>query len=159
MEPKDIFYLVGIVLGFALGCWNLVTNWRTSRRTIFINTITSQRIKWIEQLRQDIAGLSGLIYNWAFSQLQGESDEKEVIKEIDRLRYLVRLRLNPEGQYDKKIEHTIAEIPNLTDISKRPQLKDALNGLIITTQLLLKEEWEKVKQESEFGNLKKHGVR
>jgi len=34
-------------------------------------------------------------------------------------------------------------------------LEAALDDLIVTTQLLLKEEWEKVKWESEHGNLKR----
>jgi len=76
-----------------------------------------------------------------------------VLKEIDRLRHVIRLRLNPAGEHDKKIERLIDEIPTLTDIRKRQELETALNDLTSTTQLLIKEEWEKVKEESKRGDI------
>lgn len=60
MEPKDLIYGVGILFTFGLGAWNLLVNYKTTRKTSFINTVTSRRIKWIEQLRQDIAAYCGL---------------------------------------------------------------------------------------------------
>lgn len=154
MEPKDIIYGVGILLTFLLGIWNLVSNYWASRRTTFINTVTNQRVKWIEQLRQDISAFSGLTHTWCFSELEGKPEEYELLKETDRLRHAIRLRLNPSGQHDQKIEALIAKIPNLTHITQREELKKALNELTAATQLLLKEEWERVKLESEHGNLK-----
>jgi hypothetical protein len=81
-----------------------------------------------------------------------------VLKEIDKLRHLIRLQLNPdpESKLERKIEDLIETIPELTDKSKRIQLKDSLNELIKTTQLLLKEEWEKVKAEAKRGDLKEN---
>jgi hypothetical protein len=48
---KDDFYSLGIVLTAILGAWNLANNYRLSRRTAFINTVTAERVKWIERLR------------------------------------------------------------------------------------------------------------
>jgi hypothetical protein len=152
-DIKDLLYGLGIVLTFAVGVWNLVANYRMSRKTSFINTVTNQRVKWIEQLRQDISAFSGLTHTWCFSSLSGRPEEHELLKEIDRLRQVIRLRLNPNGTYDRKIQDLIVTIPQLTDISSRPELQAALDDLTETTQLLLKEEWEKVKWESEHGNL------
>jgi hypothetical protein len=155
MEPKDIVYAIGILATFILGVWNLVANFRASRTTSFINTVTSQRIKWIEQLRQDIAAYCGLTYTWCFSEIEGKPQEFEVLKEIDRLRHVIRLRLNPDGTFDRKIQALVNRIPELTDSSKREELKKALGELVEISQVLVKEEWEKVKAESEHGNLKK----
>ncbi len=154
MEGKDIIYGLGILLTFALGVWNLVTNYRLTRRTSFINTVTNQRVKWIEQLRQDISAFSGLTHTWCFSELEGKPEELEVLKEIDRLQHVIRLRLNPDGTHDRKIAPLIRRIPDLTHISKREELTAALEELITTTQQLLKEEWEKVKAEAKRGDLK-----
>jgi hypothetical protein len=52
MDGKDVVYGLGIVLTFALGLWNLFFNYRNTRRTNFINTVTLQRVKWLEQIRQ-----------------------------------------------------------------------------------------------------------
>ena len=153
MEAKDVVYAVGIVLTFALGVWNLVVSYRNTRRASFINTVTSQRVKWIEQLRQDISSFSGLTYTWCASDLEGKPQELDMLKEIDRLRHVIRFRLNPEGTHDRRIEALIDEIPKYTHVIQREKLLKALNDLAVTTQLLLKEEWEKVKQEAEYGNL------
>jgi|SRR5208337_1314808 len=155
---KDFFYATGIILTFVIGLWNVLMNYRQSRRTAFINTVTSERVKWIETLRQNISSFCGLTYNWCYSNLQNKSQEDEVLKEIDKLRHLIRLQLNPspESKLERKIEDLIETIPELTDISKRIQLKDSLNELIKTTQLLLKEEWEKVKAEAKRGDLKEN---
>jgi hypothetical protein len=49
----------------------------------------------------------------------------------------------------------IGDIPNLTHISQHEKLKRALEELTVTSQKLLKQEWDKVKLEAEYGNLKK----
>jgi len=153
LEPKDYILGAGVVVTLILGVWNAVANYRSSRRTTFINTVTSQRIKWIEQLRQDISTFSGLTHTWCFSALEGKPEESPVIREIDRLRHVIRLRLNPDGVHDQKIEKLIREIPNLTHESQRQSLIQALEELTRTTQSLLKEEWEKVKRESKHGDV------
>ncbi|PXX96668.1 hypothetical protein [Halomonas sp. LBP4] len=153
MEPKDIAYTVGIFLTFSIGVWNLVLNYWHTRRTNFINTVTSQRVKWIEQLRQDISTFSGLTYTWSASSMEGKPQEFDMVREIDRLRHVIRLRLNPRGKHDNRIETLLEEIPRYTDPSQSAKLAAALNDLTTTTQLLLKEEWEKVKKEAECGNL------
>ncbi|MDP2606430.1 MAG: hypothetical protein Q8S00_28140 [Deltaproteobacteria bacterium] len=151
---KDVIYVLGIMLTFALGIWNLVSNFRASRRTSFINTVTAQRVKWIEQLRQDISAFSGYTHTWCYSELEGKTEEAELLKEIDRLRHVIRLRLNPSATHDREIEQLIQRIPQLTHVTKREELKGALEQLIVATHKLLKEEWEKVKEESEHGNLR-----
>lgn len=153
MEQKDYVLAAGIVVTLALGIWNAIVNHQVNRRSTFVNTVTSQRIKWIEQLRQDIASFSGLTYHWCFSDVEGKPQEHEIIKELDRLRHVIRLRLNPDGIEDQRIEKLIEEIPRLTDPTNQAKLVDALEALTRATQKLLKDEWEKVKQESEHGPL------
>ena len=119
LEPKDVIFGVGILLTFFLGVWNLVVNYRTTRKTSYINTVTSQRIKWLELVRQDIGALCGLTHTWFYSGLAGTDKEHEVLKAIDRLRHVIQLRLNPTGILDQKIQALILEIPNLTDESKK----------------------------------------
>jgi hypothetical protein len=152
-EPKDYVLLAGVVVTLLLGVWNAVANYQSSRRTTFINTVTSERVKWIEKLRQDISAFSGLTHTWCFSELQGKPNDHEVLKEIDRLRHVIRLRLNPRGEHDQRIEALLKEIPNLTDASQREELLTALENLTVTTQKLLSQEWIKVKRESQEGDI------
>lgn len=153
MEPKDYVLAGGVAVTLLLGIWNAVVNHRISKRTAFVNTVTSQRIKWIEQLRQDIGAFCGLIYHWSHTDIEGKPEEGEVLKEFDRLRHVIHLRLNPLGEHDKVIEALIEEIPRLTAPERQKELVNAIERMTRATQALLKEEWEKVKQESEHGPL------
>lgn len=54
---------------------------------------------------------------------------------------------------DRQIEELIAEIPDLTDRSKREALEAAMERLMVASQSLLKAEWEKVKAEAKIGDL------
>jgi hypothetical protein len=153
MDAKDVVLAAGVVVTFVLGLWNLWANHRTNKRTTFINTVTSQRIKWIEQLRQDIGAFCGLTYHWSHTDIEGKPSEGELLKELDRLRHVIRLRLNPKGEHDRAIEALIEEIPRYTDPSRQKELTAALERMIRVSQALLKEEWDKVKRESEQGPL------
>lgn len=155
MEPKDIVYGIGIALTFFLGVWNLVNTYIQTRKTSFINTVTKQRIEWLEKIRQDVSKFCGLTYTWSISRLEGKPGEFEVIKELDQLRHVIKLRLNPDDTPDIKISALIDKIPELTHESKHDELKKAIRELVMETQAMLKKEWEKVKRESEEGNLNK----
>ena len=78
-----------------------------------------------------------------------------MVKEIDRLRHVIRLRLNPAGEHDSRIEALLEQIPKLTAAVEADKLTAALNELTIESQGMLKEEWEKVKDEAERGKLKR----
>jgi len=150
-EPKDYVLAAGVIVTLLLGIWNAFANHRFNQRTMFVNTVTSQRIKWIEQLRQDISTFSGLVYHWALTDLPDSTEERQIIKEIDRLNHVIRLRLNPAGIHDQKIEQLLADIPKHT--ADEIRIKGLLEELTCTTQALLKDEWEKVKAESKKGPL------
>jgi hypothetical protein len=150
-EPKDIVLAAGVIVTLVLGVWNAFANLRSDQRTMFVNTVTSQRIKWIEQLRQDISTFSGLVYHWAMTDLTDTKEKQQIIKEIDRLNHVIRLRFNPAGEHDKVIEGLLADIPEHTEDQEK--IKELLEKLTITSQALLKEEWEKVKAESRKGPL------
>jgi len=154
LEPKDYILGAGVLVTLILGVWNAINNARLSKRTSFINTVTSERVKWIDKLRQNISAYCGLTHMWCYSRLEGKPEEGEILKEIDKLRYLIRLQLNPNDPLGKEIENLIAKMPDLTHETQRDELKKAFNELVEKTQQLLKAEWEKVKAEAEHGNLK-----
>lgn len=155
MEAKDAVYAISITLTFVLGGWNLINSYLQARKTSFINTVTKQRIEWIEQLRQDISKFCGLTHTWVYSNVEGKPEEHNILLQIDHLRHVIKLRLNPDDVADKEIATLIDTIPDLTHESQRNELKEAINELISLTQTMLKAEWEKVKAEAEKGNISK----
>ena len=150
-EAKDTVLAVGLAITLFLGVMNAIANFRLSRRTTFINTVTSQRIKWIEQLRQDVSSYAGLTFHWVSTDIEKVEKRQELLQEIDRLQHVIRLRLNPTGEEDKNIAQCLSEIPKHTD---HPEvIGKLLEQLTSATQRLLKEEWDKVKLESQHGPL------
>lgn len=159
MESKDFFYIIAIMIAAGISIWNAINHHKTNKKTAFINTVTSERVKWLDKLRHNISSFCGLTHTWTRSLHNGHSEEFRLLEEIDKLRYLIRLQLNPkdniDGQpnTDKRIEALITEIPQLTDESDRKKLDQATEDLILESQSLLKEEWDKVKLESKSGDL------
>ena len=152
MEWKDWITLIGIILTFGLGLFNLYQTIKLKRKTHFVDTITAERIKWLEKLRGDISRFSGLTSFWTKS-LKGIDDEysRDVLKEIDILRIMIKLRLNPNGKYDKEIITLVDDIPKITDNVDMTELNNKLDELTSASQKLLKEEWDRVRKEVQKG--------
>lgn len=152
MTWENKIALAGVLLTFLLGFYNLIVNRTLKNRTQFVDTITAERIKWLEKIRIDISRFSGLTSFWVKNLRDASSeDSKEVLKEIDILRVMIKLRLNPKGTYDKEIMDLLDEIPQLTNQIDMSLLNKKLEQLTTLSQKLLKEEWEKVKKESKRG--------
>ena len=148
---------LGVFVTFLLGVWNLIYNYRNSRRTSFINTVTAERIKWIATLRGNVSKFCGLTHYWVKSQLHGTGREAEVLLQLDELRYLIRLQLNPSPKafLDRKIEKKITQIVSLcVPEPDQDKVMAAIDDLTKTSQELLKAEWDKVREESKRGDLK-----
>ena len=146
---------IGVILSFIVGAAGLWVGLKNSRKTNYINSVTASRIKYIQDLRNRISEFCGLVYSYnATSHSLAATPEKlfELQREFDKLKYLIKLHLNPEDTYwDDKILKLIDEIIALTD--KDP--KEKIDELITIMQFLLKLEWEGAKMESQKGILSK----
>lgn len=152
IETKDIVTLLGIGITFLVSSIGLYVSLRNTKKTLFINSITSSRIKWIEVVRKNISDYCGLVYHFVLTKLD-DSEKHKILEEIDRLRFLIKLQLNRDDRFDRKIMEKINLIPDLTTADKFDQLKKEIDELIELTQDLLKLEWEGAKLESMKGVL------
>jgi len=143
----------GVVVTFILGVWNAFSNFQIHRKTIFINTVTTERMKWIEKLRNNISKFVGATHSWTWMRDKEQSTD-EIKRELDELRYLIRLQLNPNGSTDQKIQKLISDIPDLACKPDKTDLFSAMDELISETQKLLKDEWDRVKEEAKHGVLR-----
>ena len=121
----------GILLTFLLGVLNLVYNFRNSKRTTFINTVTAERVKWIQNTREAISTLCGRTHYWLMTQDEISLEESnQVRKEVDKLRQLVKLQLNPKAEKDTELMDLIDEIPKYTDKHYEKEMKELLGKII-----------------------------
>ena len=147
-----IITLFGIIITFLISVASLVIGILNSRKTIFINSITASRIKYLQDLRNTISEFSGLIYRYNNFNKFTKNDINSLLREIDKLAVLIKLYLNPEDTFfDTKIGAFIDDIQD--SIENNPRAK--INELITVTQYLLKLEWERAKMESRNGIITK----
>ena len=148
MTDKDILYAIFITITFILG----VANWVHSRKTAFINTVTSERVKWINKLRENVSEFCGLTHHWVQTDLS-ETEANSTLKEIDKLRIYIKLQLNRDDPVDQDLIRIIDKIPEYTHESQKEKLKELINAAVVSTQNLLKVEWERVKLEAKRGEI------
>lgn len=55
MGSNDVIAISGIAVTFVVSVANLIYSLRTNRRTIFVNTVTTSRLKWIDTLRDEVS--------------------------------------------------------------------------------------------------------
>ena len=148
VNGSNILFLISILLIFVVG----IMNWLHARKTAFINTVTAERVKWINHLRENISNFCGLTHYWVHTDLSKE-EANATLKEIDRLRIYIKLQLNPNDPSDKDLIRIIDMIPDYTDNSQTEKLKKLTGAAIVSTQNLLKEEWNQVKKEAKKGEI------
>src|SRR3977135_163261 len=84
IEAKDLLLQVGVTVTFVLGLVNLYFNIKAAKRTSFINTVTSERIKWIAKVRENVATLCSPCDQWIHHRSQANAPELQ--RQIERLK-------------------------------------------------------------------------
>lgn len=168
----------GVVLTFIASLITIYITRINSRSSKYIDTITSERIKWIEKIRLEVADLNSclltIIKNQGFVLQVVAINERKggLFKDIDIFHQtgdfkkeiqsfsktdlfnkinIIRLRLNPKE--DEKIIICLNELmvfilsEKLDEKSVQKAWETNLN-LLTLTQMMLKQEWEKVKKEA-----------
>ncbi len=124
-----------------------------SRKSLYLNSITVERTKWIGNVRSNIANISGQVHGISQRLIEDSvydstDDYHNSIREIHRLSSLITLQLNPFGEIDKNI---IAILVNFSEAHREASTFSWIEYdvlLISHAQWLFKTEWEKVKTEA-----------
>lgn len=150
MESKDHIAIIGIVITFLVSCANLIYSLWSSKQTMFVNTVTASRLKWIDSLRDKvsefIAVTSCLL---AKDTSQVEPSRATLLLQRDTLLHQIVLHLNPHDTEDQKIRALIEHVRKLTGKDgSSPEISESLLQLRDATGSYLKKEWTRVKRES-----------
>lgn len=154
MQSKDIIYAIGIAVTLIIGIGNIIYNFYISRKTIYINSITSERVKWIEKLRDNMSVFISEANYWLSSDVKIIEEGKKIFKNIQRLGLVIKLQLNPYDNYDQKISECVDNIISTLPNRKKEEIFIIMEDIVLNTRMLLKQEWSKVKNEA-MGKIKK----
>lgn len=155
LEPKDKIALIGILATFVIAVTNLIYSIISNRRTIFVNTVTSSRLKWIESLRDKVSSFIAVTVQ-ILTPEPAAKESREItplLRERDTLMHQIILHLNPHDPEDQAIRQLIEQAVSLTSGNDSEGLRASLTALRNATQIYLKKEWTRVKRESNAGDL------
>lgn len=127
----------------------LNTNWRKD----FINTVTAERIKWLDKLRNDLSQFRSHVFVLSHQELSIK-ERNELLGKLTELHTLLTLRLNRLDEYDSDVINQLDIVFNHAKSGTYTTAYEKTYKLINLAQDMLKAEWEKVKDESIKGRLK-----
>lgn len=108
---KVIFTLIGVMITAGISLIVALINNSRSKKTLFINTITNNRIEWMNNTKEMINHFIVLTEVNTHSQVKISGDNRfEYFNELSKTRNKILLHLNFKGYIDKKIIETINEI-------------------------------------------------
>lgn len=142
--------LLGVIVSLIIGLNNSISLRKNMQSSNFVGMVTTERNKWLEKMRQDISNFCGLTIFWLKTINRSDTQEgKEILKEIDKLIIMLKLRLNPNDNPDIRMLEILDEVPRNTDNAQKTF--SLINEFTELSQKLLKNEWEKVKKEARKG--------
>jgi hypothetical protein len=150
VDTKDLIALVGIGLTFLVGLANFLYSLWSNKRTSFVNTVTTSRLKWIDSLRDKVSEFIAVTTRLSDRRPPpGDSGAAELLLQRDTLLHQIVLHLNPHDSEDQRIRRLVDEVRALTDQGTPiKQVSGLLDQLRDATADYLKKEWNRVKVES-----------
>lgn len=153
MENKDLIAIAGIGVTLAVSSTNLVYSVWSNKRSVFVNTVTTSRLKWIDSLRDKVSEFLAVTVCLLSPDLP--SDKKDIgtlLLQRDTLLHQIVLHLNPHDPKDQRIRTLVDHVRELTDRGVfSSELATGLVELRDATGEYLKKEWTRVKRESTGG--------
>jgi hypothetical protein len=136
-----IIALIGVII-------SVIISITISRRSSYITAVTTERSKWIDKLRENIAELLGTCgaIRLALPDLNNDVARSNR-QNLDRLIALITMQLNPSNPIDANMIGLLGLILQRVE-HKDQNYRELERAFVRHAQFLLKEEWEKVKLEA-----------
>lgn len=144
--------LIGSVLGFIGSVLSTFGKSKDTSKDILTRTVTNERAQWRKDLRE-------LSSEFVENSLRiASNDKKGSAFTLEKIRVLIRLRLNPNPEHnlDANIMKEIKNVAQQVRNKEFTYLPESLERFEHDIQSLLKKEWDKSKREAETGVLDVH---
>ena len=150
MESKDIIAIAGIGVTFIVSSANLAYSLWNNKRTSFVNTVTTSRLKWIDSLRDKVSEFIAVTTRLVTPSIPlGKKDDEALLLQRDTLLHQIVLHLNPRDAEDQSIRMLVDHVRDLTNQgTSAKEVSEQLSKLRSATADYLKKEWNRVKVES-----------
>jgi hypothetical protein len=123
-----------------------------SRKTTYINAVTTSRLKYIENLRSYISEFCGLLLHTSNTKLE-ENEIKKISERTDVLRFTIKLHLNRKNYFDKELINQIDSISNFPATIGLGERINEITQLTNYAQDIFALEWAGIKLEATGGKL------
>ncbi|MFP5202946.1 MULTISPECIES: hypothetical protein [Bacillus] len=160
--------IIAGIVSVVTGIITIVIQVKNARRTSIVDTISSQRIEWVNKMRDNFVEINDLIFlhivKWD-SLLRHSQEEKEwkddfnfgeSIATIRRLQINISLLVNPTEEYSKKLinefNYVLLLLLKNDEFDKDVAMKHQ-KEIIMIQQVILKSEWSRTKQEIQKGKV------
>ena len=152
----SIITLIGVLSASIFSFLATRSSNKFAKTSKYIDVITSQRILWLDKIRDDTADMISSMKQFASEDIILESEnekndrfvvkdhEKEIIKKINIL--ILRLNLLE----NQKLILLLKDLESSLLVKKSDDVLNITEDILIETQVILKNEWEKVKEEVFF---------
>ena len=143
------FSFVAAIVALLGVAWTLRSTATINNKNVFITTVTHERAKWRDELRAAAAEFTKL----AIGEIREPKLERAL--RLEELRVLIRLRLNPNPRHelDASIIENTAQVVALLQSRNTEEARETLGIVENAIQRLLKQEWEKSKNEAVMGKI------
>lgn len=101
---------MGILFTFIVGIAGLVNGLVTTKRTLYVNAVTSERVKWMGDLKEFLAEYLSKTTLYEQKKLLEGDELNTYLERLIYLRNRIKLHLNPIDEKDKNIIRLIDKI-------------------------------------------------
>lgn len=141
-EKKEVnkAFITAIFTGIITGIIGLLTLWynlKNNKKTLFVDTITAERVKWMGQLREHVSEFLTLVtYHIEKNKEATQKDKSEYVDNVFRLAAKIKLHLNYLDRKDQKIIKIVDEFTNdIKTIFETASLGDPLEDEVMNKLL------------------------
>jgi len=154
MEVKDTLYVLGLLSTFIVSFFSLYISYHNNKSKLYTDIITSERIRRIEKLRNDVSTYCGRVHYFVMTDIGGK-DKQEILKELDYLGYLIKLLLSHSKEKSQKLIELLDAIPDAAHRDNYKDCKKLLAQLHNEAGEYIEKEWDKVETEAIHGVIRK----
>ncbi|WP_223588964.1 hypothetical protein [Neobacillus bataviensis] len=121
-----------------------------------IDTVSTQRVEWINKVRENFSEFSKVAYNLALVRSKEEKIQEELQYDLYYLINHIELSLNPTETITKKFVEKKNNLSTYLLNDREPfswvLYSEFMNELHYIEQVILKSEWKRLKEETKSGS-------